>query len=64
MDVFGTRGSLWDGMKFFNTSTAAVSDEVLVWVSVWSTLFAYGPADDTASPNPIVSCLIFPSFVE
>jgi len=32
-------------------------DDVLVWLSVWSEVFAYGPADATASQNPIVSCL-------
>jgi len=33
---------------------------VLVWLSVWSEvqMFAYGPADATASPKPIMSCLI------
>jgi len=32
---------------------------VLVWLSVWSDVqFAYGPADATASQNPIISCLI------
>jgi len=40
-----------------------LSDEVLLWLSVWSEgvrciLFAYGPADATASKNPINSCLI------
>jgi len=36
------------------------SDEVLLWLSVWSEvqIFAYGPADATASQNPIISCLI------
>jgi len=39
------------------------SDEVLVWLSVWSVgarcrLFAYGLADASASQNPIISCLI------
>ena len=33
-----------------------LSDEVLVWLSVW--LFAFGPADATASQNPIISCFI------
>jgi len=39
---------------------ANMSDEVLVWLSVWSRcrLFAYGPADATAVPKLIVSCLI------
>ena len=38
-----------------------LSDEVLVWLSIWSEVqmqIAYGPADATASPNPIISCLI------
>ena len=29
-----------------------LTDEVLVWFSVWSRLFAYGPADATAIPKP------------
>jgi len=36
-------------------------DEVLVWLSLSAArcrLFAYGPADATASRNPIISCLI------
>ena len=32
-------------------------DDVLVWLSVWSEVLAYGPANATASQNPIVSCL-------
>ena len=37
-----------------------ISYLVLAWLSVWSEvrLFAYGPADATASQNPIISCLI------
>ena len=37
-----------------------LSDEVLVWLSVWHEVhfFAYGPADATASPNAMISCLI------
>ena len=29
-----------------------------MWLSVWSRLLAFGPADATASQNPIVSCLV------
>jgi len=37
-----------------------LSDEVLVWLSVWKKvkLFAYGPDDVTASQNHTISCLI------
>jgi len=34
-------------------TTTMMSDEVLVWLSVWSEVqIAYGPADATASRNP------------
>ena len=39
-----------------------LSDEVLVWLSVWTgarcILFAYGPADAAAIPKPHHLCLI------
>ena len=37
-----------------------LSDEVLVWLSVWSEvrIVSYGPADATASRNLIISCLV------
>ena len=34
---------------------------MLVWLPVWSKveiMFAYGPADATASQNPVISCTI------
>ena len=40
-----------------------LSDEVLVWLSVWSEVhivcILFGPADTTISQNPIISCLIY-----
>jgi len=40
------------------------SDEVLLWLSVWSEvqIFAYGPADATASQNPIISSHLNPDW--
>jgi len=34
-----------------------LSDDVLVWLPVWSRCkwFAYGPADDTATPSSLAS---------
>ena len=38
-----------------------LTDEVFVWLSVWSEvqIVCYDPADATASQNPIISCLIY-----
>jgi len=38
-----------------------LTDEVLLWLSVWSevqTVCVYVPADAAAFQNPIISCLI------
>jgi len=40
-----------------------MSDEVLVWLSVWSEAqFAYGPANATASENRIISFHLNPDW--
>ena len=50
--------TLWLNVR--KSISEKLSDEVLVWLSVWSEvqIVCYGPADATASQNPIISCLI------